>query len=523
MSNFRLSAWTAAGLGLAFVLSAAQAAHAQLDYTIGPSIEGASLNSENTTFGAQAIPPDTSIAVGTFDVISYVNGRYLTFTKNGTLEQSQTDRSFWANNLQTGDHLSDTRQIFDAASGRYFVSAVSIPGSGAANAFLLGVSKTDNILDGFNTYKIDAYANGGSNFADYTQMGVNGNGIYLSSNNVDTSTSPITYSNTNQVLAIDKAALLNGTVSSSLFTTSEDTNGFTSHPITDLDGGTGPEGVLSDSSTSFQYTSNYLLSSVNKTATGFSYTDAGPGINNGTFYNGPNQADQKGTAKLIDSGDTRLSGDVIQRNGKIYSIQTVADPTSGKSDLHYAIFDAATKTLITDGLISDPNLNYYYGSLSVNKFGDIVVGMSGSGAPAGTFGGQYASAYSVVGKFDGTTAKFGSAFVIQQGFGKYETTFDPDPNSTISSVRWGDWSQTTVDPTNPYSFWTAQEYATGVTLAQATATKPVVDQWAVRLVNINLTPVPETSTFVSGGAGFLGLGLLLLTARKRRRQSGSAE
>ena len=88
MSNFRLSAWTAAGLGLAFVLSAAQAAHAQLDYTIGPSIEGASLNSENTTFGAQAIPPDTSIAVGTFDVISYVNGRYLTFTKNGTLEQS---------------------------------------------------------------------------------------------------------------------------------------------------------------------------------------------------------------------------------------------------------------------------------------------------------------------------------------------------------------------------------------------------------------------------------------------------
>ena len=313
-------------------------------------------------------------------------------------------------------------------------------------------------------------------------------------------------------------------MSSSLFTTSEDTNGFTSHPITDLDGGTGPEAVLSSTnSIDFPSTGNYLLSTVNKTATGFSYTDAGPAITNGTIYIGPNGADQKGTAKLIDSGDVRLSSDVIQRGGKIYSIQTVADPTSGKSDLHYAIFDAATKTLITDGLISDPNLNYYYGSLSVNKFGDIVIGMSGSGAPAGTFGGQYASAYSVVGKFDGTTAKFGSAFVIQQGLGKYETTSDPNPNSTTSSVRWGDWSQTTVDPNDPYSFWTAQEYATGVTLAQATATKPVVDQWAVRLVNINLTPVPETSTFVSGGAGFLGLGLLLLTARKRRRVAGSAE
>ena len=520
MSNFRLSAWTASGLGLAFVLSAAQAAHAQLDYTIGPSVEGARLNSENTLYGAALIPPDTSIAVGTKQVISYNNGRYLTYTKSGSLVQSQTDSSFWANNLQTGDSLSDTRQIFDAASGRYFVSAITIPNSGAPNAFLLGVSKTDNILDGFNTYSINANANGGNNFADYTQLGVNGSGIYLSSNNFDNTS--FSYTNTNQVLAIDKAALLAGTVSSSLFTTSADTNGFTSHPITDLDGGTGPEGVLSDSSTGFQFTSNYLLSSVNKTATGFSYTDAGPGINNGTFYNGPNQADQKGTAKLIDSGDTRLSGDVIQRNGKIYSIQTVADPTSGKSDLHYAIIDAATKTLITDGLISDPNLNYYYGSLSVNKFGDIVVGMSGSGAPAGTFGGQYASAYSVVGKFDGTTAKFGSAFVIQQGLGKYETTFDPDPNSA-SRVRWGDWSQTVVDPTDPYSFWTAQEYATGVVLAQATATSPVIDQWAVRLVNINLTPVPETSTFVSGGAGFLGLGLLLLTARKRRRAAGSAE
>lgn len=520
MSNFRLSAKTAAGLGLAFVLGAAQAAHAQLSFTVGTSVEGARLNSEYNVYGAPVIPPDTSIAVGTFDVISYNNGRYLTYTKNGTLEQSQTDRSFWANNLQTGDSLSDTRQIFDAASGRYFVSAITIPNSGAPNAFLLGVSKTDNILDGFNTYSINANANGGNNFADYTQLGVNGNGVYLSSNNFDNTTS--NYTNTNDVVAIDKAALLAGTVSSTLFTTSAAVNGFTSHPITDLDGGTGPAGVLSDSSTNFSQTANYLLSTVNKTATGFSYTDAGPEINNGTFYNGAGGADQKGTAKLIDTGDTRLSGDVIQRGGKIYSIQTVLDPTSGKSDLHYAIIDVATKTLVTDGLIADPNINYYYGSLSVNKFGDIVVGMSGSGAPAGTFGGQYASAYAVVGKFDGTTAKFGAPSVIQQGLGKYETTFDSNPNST-ARVRWGDWSQMAIDPNDPYSFWTAQEYATGVVLAAATPTSAVIDQWAVRLVNINLTPVPETSTFVSGGAGFLGLGLLLLTARKRRRPVVNAE
>ena len=65
MSKFRLSAWTASGLGLAFVLSAAQAAHAQLNYTIGPSVEGARLNSENTLYGVALIPPDTSITVGT--------------------------------------------------------------------------------------------------------------------------------------------------------------------------------------------------------------------------------------------------------------------------------------------------------------------------------------------------------------------------------------------------------------------------------------------------------------------------
>jgi len=512
MSNFRLSTKAAAGLGLAFILSAAQAAHAQLSFTVGTSVEGARLASQNSLYGAPLIPPDTSIAVGTSQVISYNNGRYLTYTKSGSLVQSQTDTSFWANNLQTGDYLSDTRQVFDAASGRYFVSAISIPKSGAPNAFLLGVSKTDDILDGFNTYSIDANANGGNNFADYTQLGVNGNGIYLSSNNFNNTTGKYAFSN--DVVAVDKAALLAGTVNSQLFVTSSAIDGFTSHPVIDLDGGKGPAFVLSDSSTSFDFTSNYLLSSVNKTATGFSYTDAGPGINNGTFYDGPNGADQKGSAKRIDSGDTRLSGDVIQRGGKIYSIQTVADPTSGKSDLHYAIIDAASKTLITDGLIADPNLNYYYGSLSVNKFGDIVVGMSGSGAPAGTFGGQYASAYTVVGKFDGTTAKFGTASVIQQGLGKYDTGSSSNP---MDRIRWGDWSQTAVDPNDPYSFWTAQEYATGVTFASG------ADQWAVRLVNINLTPVPEMSTFVSGGAGFLGLGLLLLTARKRRRSVVTAE
>jgi len=81
---------------------------------------------------------------------------------------------------------------------------------------------------------------------------------------------------------------------------------------------------------------------------------------------------------------------------------------------------------------------YYVPSLGVNCAGDMVIGFSGS------------SATNYIGAFYWWRFANGSMLnrprLIRAGL----TAFTND--------RWGDYSATTLDPTDDWSFWTVQEY-----------------------------------------------------------------
>lgn len=87
---------------------------------------------------------------------------------------------------------------------------------------------------------------------------------------------------------------------------------------------------------------------------------------------------------------------------------------------------------------------YYYPSLVVNCAGDMVTGFSGSSA-TNYIGAFYASRLS-----DGSN--FLSPHLIQDGTPNYT-------GGGLDPTRWGDYSATTLDPTNDWTFWTVQEYA----------------------------------------------------------------
>jgi fluoride ion exporter CrcB/FEX len=64
---------------------------------------------------------------------------------------------------------------------------------------------------------------------------------------------------------------------------------------------------------------------------------------------------------------------------------------NGSVALRWFDINVATNTLRQSGLIADQELSFYYGSIAVNDFGDVVIGFTGSGPS------QFASAYAVEG------------------------------------------------------------------------------------------------------------------------------
>ena len=68
--------------------------------------------------------------------------------------------------------------------------------------------------------------------------------------------------------------------------------------------------------------------------------------------------------------------------------------------------------------------------------------------------------------------------------------------------RWGDYSATLVDPSDPTTFWTFQEWVIGD------------NRWAVQITSLQITAVPEPSAFALSALGLAGLFAAL---RRRRR------
>jgi hypothetical protein len=82
--------------------------------------------------------------------------------------------------------------------------------------------------------------------------------------------------------------------------------------------------------------------------------------------------------------------------------------------------------------------------------------------------------------------------LLRAGTGSYEF-IDPSGRN-----RWGDYSATVVDPTDPFRFWTIQERVSGA------------DNWATQITEIRV--VPEPATIVIAASGIV---VLLLFAPRR--------
>ncbi len=432
-------------------------------------------NFTGSTYGvnSSAIPPDANGAVGPRYFVEFINGTFAVYNKtNHQTVKRIADTKFWSNAgvlLATSDGITDPRVIYDPISQRWFASMVDFDanaaGSGGdptleSNDFLLAVSLSSDPTGAWKGFIFQADQDNGY-FADFPTLGMDGNAVYLSGD---------FYQGENNALG---AGLFSFPKSDLLLTTPTITNstwfgvmdydqrGDVLQPATCFDGSTtGKILAASDIGSDSNPHSNLVCFAVQNAGSAAATLSPSTFIPTLPWVVPDNDdlgvpqfaaAQPDGTKNLI-ADDARLLAKVYAVAGVLYAVQTT------EFNNHLAIrwyrVRAADNTLLESGTISDPNLDLFYPSIAANSNGVVVIGYNSSGS------GALISCYAMAGQTIGGITTFGSPILMQAGATAYQGDDEilAELLGEPAVSRWGDYSATSVDPSDPNRFWTIQMY-----------------------------------------------------------------
>jgi hypothetical protein len=172
---------------------------------------------------------------------------------------------------------------------------------------------------------------------------------------------------------------------------------------------------------------------------------------NGNF---PGSAPQLGTSTAIDAGDSRLLS-AVWRNNTLWACNTVNPPggtDAGQATAHwYKINTSGTPSFSDQGNIGGEDIATgaytYYPSIAVNSSNAIMIGFTASASTI------YVGAYAAGREATDAAGTIQASQTIQAGLDYYIRTFG------VGSNRWGDFSSTSVDPSDDQTFYVFNEYA----------------------------------------------------------------
>jgi hypothetical protein len=464
--------------GVLAVLLVAAAGSAAAEVQIGLNFTGRVWSPPTAPDRSVAVP-DTMGAVGEQHIVELLNDGYAVYRKSdGLLERSSTLTEFWvaAGVTSVVGQAFDPRVLYDAASQRWF--AVSLDGWTdndpnrliEPNSYLVAVSNTADPTEGWTGFQIDSDP-ADTSWVDFPQIGMDAEGFYFGAIRNALGPAGNTPQLGHSLLVFPKADLLAATPSIANATNwpnlSLNQLGFTPQPVVNLDGGGLPATILSGNLASLGFLqSTKIGGSIGSPVLARSKFIAVTPTEGGTV---PYSAAQPGAKADLYAGNGRFSEYAVQVDGSIWAAQTTR--VDGRLAVRWYEIDAATDTLFQSGDVTDATLDLYFPSIAVNHFGQVVIGMSGSSET------DYVGAYAAVGETFGGVTQFGTPLLLQAGLADFEQ-IDPEFEGRN---RWGDFSATVVDPSDPRRFWTFQEYV------------EAEDIYGVRITELILAPDPQCS------------------------------
>jgi hypothetical protein len=432
-------------------------------------------------------PPDTTGAVGPTQIMVTVNGRIRVFNKDGSNPGvlDVTDSTFWTTE-RDGLDVTDPQVEYDRLSQRWILCQINFDPSDPSmvdNRIMIAVSdgpeitsQSDFTFFSFSQNEFNPAAT--AKFADYPQLGVDANAVYIGTNDFAANGS---FAGTT-AFVINKADLLTNTLSVTPFRAL--TNGVgagpdSPQPATDMDPNVGEGYIVGPDNASFGKLDVIRINDPGGTPTKTSFSVTVPAT---TF---PESVPAQGSPHKLDALDDRLFEAMIARdqNGdlSLWTAQNievnssgVASATGNRDGARWYQLGLSPPTLIQSGTLFDPagtNPRFFWiPTIAMNGQGHASLNSSTAGT--GRFA-EVASTAHLSGDSAGTTEPFD---ITQTSSSTYNIGDNPE--------RWGDYSQTVVDPTDNMTFWTFQEYT------------HATDDWGVRVIKLR-PPPPAIPTAAS--------------------------
>jgi hypothetical protein len=484
---------------------------APMGKSMGGSIKLAQTNSTNwlgaDLFDAKAFPPDSMGAIGPSQYIVAINGRIRTFDRKGFPDPTldvDTD-VFFATAMTplggsvTSNFTSDPRIRYDRITQRWYIVMIDVPNDGAnffANRVMIAVSDTPQISS--TTIWRFFFFNPTANFVDYPTLGVDNNALYIGANIFNLAGTA--YINADGYVVRKSSILGTGPATVTVF----------SGLIPDLtcasgDGPYTPQGVDNANSAtegyfigvSWCFFSRLIVRRVINPGTASPTISASLSVNTPAFFRvetQPHLGNTGGAAGELDASDTRLMSAHV-RGGNLYTAHGIAvkpdgtaagpafDPTGRNALRWYRINNLTTTPAVADsGTVYDPavtdphttNVRWFsYPGIQVNGQGHMAIGFTASGpvqrANAG-FTGRLAT--DAPGVTDTPT-------IYTNALHAYNPPGDPGGSF---GRRWGDYSYTSIDPTDDMTMYTVQEYTSAL------------NTWGVRVTRLNAPPPATPSS-----------------------------
>jgi hypothetical protein len=402
-----------------------------------------------------SIPADTNGAVGPNHLVVALNTEVGFQDRKGKTLHRITLNNFWSSVINTAsDVVFDPKVLYDPFENRWIFVAPANPSS-ATSTLLIAASKTDDPTGDWTLYKITTDPDGKLWF-DYPSVGFNKDWVVVQGNMFSISQNSNDFRS--QIWVLKKADLYSGADDVATQTLTRDDLGLTQAPEINGDNTSSMcliETVATDSSKQLKLYKIIGDADHPQLQAGSTAID----LPDSWDFAPPDDADfapQKDPdGHKLQDDDARALG-LVSRNGLLYFVHTAFLPTGGnpaRSTIQWAQIDPnATTPLQQFGRIDDQDQgagDVFRGfpSIAVNKNEDVLIGYSrfhGS-----VFAG---SAYALRKKND-PPGQFRLEKVFKPGNVTYFKTFGSGRN------RWGDYSNTVVDPTNGVDFWTVQIYA----------------------------------------------------------------
>jgi hypothetical protein len=461
---------------------------------IAPSSE---LTANTSFLGAQTsdsgfVPPDSMGSVGPSQILVVVNGVIKVFDKDGSPGSlNATDSAFWAP-VRNGTEPTDPGVEYDRLSQRWIVSAIDTEPTN--NRVMLAVSDGPTITSAsdftfFYFNEASPPPSGPARFVDYPQLAVDANAIYIGVNEFSSSSG--TFTGTSAYVIRKSSVLGAGPIVVTAFRGLVNGAGpgpGSPQPATNMDPNATAGYIVGPDNQSFSQLDVRRISDPGGTP-----SISGNLVVTAPTTSGPLSVPALGTTGGLDALDDRLFEAMIGQDpdgsDSLWTAQNIAVNSAGIAPGNR---DAArwyqlgtldtTPSLVQSGTLFDTAVSnprfFWMPSIAMSGQGhaSLNVSTAGTGRRA-----EVASSGRLASDPLGTTEPFD---LTQASTSAYNLGSD-------APRRWGDYSQTVVDPNDNMTFWTFQEYANAN------------NSWGVRVIQLQAPPpaTPSTATPSSAPLG----------------------